>query len=172
MSDCESAKAASSASFARFYFATTFAKKDQCLWQSRHGGDRTDYLHWVLAKQADGSGTAVRHSRCTLLRHIKTAQQRVDLPHRAATTKASKYSRALRKLRRARHPMVRTVGELLGAFGNTLLEIIPLSLCGGSSTAGTLRGVRLDCECTTGLGKHHTIRGLLCLDAFDVGALD
>ena len=123
----------------------------------RHGEDRTDYLHWVLAKQADGSGTAVRHSRCTLLRHIKTAQQRVDRPHRAATTKASMYSRALRKLRRVRHPIVRTVRRAFGGVWQHTL--IPLSLCGGSSTAGTLRGVRLDCECTTGLGKHHTIRG-------------
>jgi len=39
VSDCESAKAASATSFARFYFATTFAIKDQCLWQSRQGGD-------------------------------------------------------------------------------------------------------------------------------------
>ena len=114
VSDCESAKAASATSFARFYFATTFAIKDQCLWQSRHRGDRTDYLHWVLAKQAHGSGTVVRHSRCTLLRHIKTAQQRVDLPHRAATTKASKYSRALRKLRRVRHPMVASIVKAVG----------------------------------------------------------
>ena len=104
-----------------------------------------------------GSGTVVRHSHCTLLRHIKTAQQRVDLPHRAATTKASMYSRALRKLRRVRHRIVRTVGRAFGGVWQHTL--IPLSLCGGSSTAGTLRGVRLDCECATGLGKHHTIRG-------------
>ena len=105
-----------------------------------------------------GSGTVVRHSHCTLLRHIKTAQQRVDLPHRAATTKASMYSRALRKLRRVRHPG-QDGRRACQTPPNTRLEIIPLSLCGGSSTAGTLRGVRLDCECTTGLGKRHTIRG-------------
>ena len=129
MSDCESAKAASAASFARFYFHNLRKKRPAQLAAVRHGEDRTDYLHWVLAKQADGSGTAVRHSRCTLLRHIKTAQQRVDRPHRAATTKASKYSRALRKLRRVRHPG-QDGRRACQTPPNTRLEIIPLSLCG------------------------------------------
>jgi len=38
----------------------------------------------------------------------------VDLPHRAATTKASKYSRALRKLRRVRQPMVASIVKAVG----------------------------------------------------------
>jgi len=67
-----------------------------------------------------GSGTVVRHSHCTLLRHIKTAQQRVDLPHRAATTKASMYSRACGNYAESAIASSGQLGELLGAFGNTL----------------------------------------------------
>ena len=65
VSDCGSAEAGSATSFARFEFATTVAIKHQYLRQSRHLGDRTNYLHWLFAKQADWSGTIVRHSRCT-----------------------------------------------------------------------------------------------------------
>jgi hypothetical protein len=54
------------ASLARFDFATTFAIEHQYLGQPRHRGDRTDYLHWLVAKQADGSGV-VRHSRVMYL---------------------------------------------------------------------------------------------------------
>jgi hypothetical protein len=60
-----SAEARSAASFARFDFAATFAIKHQYLGQSRHRRDRTDYLHWLVAKQEDGSATVVWHSRCT-----------------------------------------------------------------------------------------------------------
>ena len=61
------------------------------------------------------------------------------------------HSRA--RANRSRHPGSRQLGELLGAVGNTILEIIPLSLRRARSATGTLRRMRLDRQCTTGLRK-------------------
>ena len=67
MSGLRVGRSGSAASLARFDFATTFAMEHQYLGQPRHRGDRTDYLHCLLAKQADGSGVVVRHSRVMYL---------------------------------------------------------------------------------------------------------
>jgi hypothetical protein len=70
-------KSGSAASLARFDFATKFAIEHQYLWQPRHRGDRTDYLHWLLAKQADGSEFVVRHSRVMYLQRPQRAARSV-----------------------------------------------------------------------------------------------
>jgi hypothetical protein len=74
-------------------------------------------------------GRAGSASSCFDLRHTvpRRFECRSLLPHRVATTKASKYARALRKLRRVRHPMVRTVRRAFGGgwqhtLGNNPVE--------------------------------------------------